>query len=193
MKSEEKRSERNAQLVKQCLTGNTEASDALIIENLPLVKETVKRVLNRWPGYNHLRDELLSEGEFILTKVVREMTEPPVSFHNLAITAMRNAFLKIFQGRHQPYYAEHRLRIDTSLDRLPQAVLARNCEALQSIEDREFLLSLCVSERERQVLSLYLEGGTPTSIAHAIRQTVAVVKHTMSRYRKRAAEMSRYC
>lgn len=179
------REERNAHLVELYLAGDEEAGNALIIENLPLVKTTVRHILNECPDYSHLHADLIGEGQLTLTRVVREMTEPPISFHNLIIQSVRMDILKCFQEKKKDIYYKEPRCLNASLDNLPADVLAVECPDLRLMEDREFLLSLCVSERERSILQLYFEGCTPKDIARALGCSSNSVSQTMGRFKSR--------
>lgn len=180
---------RNEELIQRHLDGDTAASDALITENLPLVRVTVRRMLKRWPGHSHLREDLISEGVLELTSYVRyRLTaplRPPKAFDNLVITIVRHAVLKVLQREEEPHSNTH-FYPSVGLENLPDSVLAVEDARFQQIEDQEFLLSCCQGRRQREILQLCFDGIPIDGIAQRLRTTVDAVKMTLRRFRQRA-------
>lgn len=176
--------EQNNQLIDRLLAGDVSARDELIIRNRPLIKATVQRVLLRWPGHNHLHDDLISEGYLALTQVVHDMVERPVSFRNLIISAARHAIQKMFQRHEEPYYNTHQ-HPKMGVEGLSDKLLATEDKAPQQVDDRDFLLAQCVNSREKAILRLYLDCHTLREIATQFGTTRWVIRRVIRRFRAR--------
>jgi len=147
--------ERNDELLEQYLAGSSEAGDLLITSNIGLVKATVRHVLRLWPNYRYLYDDLVGDGLFALTQVVRNLSAlPEVSFKNLVIGAVRLALFKVFERQECPHSGTFSNVEINSEDPL----LAVDCRDFELLELHEFFVARCLCEQDREILRLYLEG-----------------------------------
>jgi len=147
--------ERNAELVELYLAGDSEAADELIMNNIGLVKATVDIVLRLWPGYRYLYDDLVGDGLLALTQAVRHLTAPPeTSFKNLVIGAVRLALFKVFERR-ECRYTDTFSNIEINSE---DPLLAVECGDFELLEWHEFFGAQCLTEQDREILRLNLEG-----------------------------------
>lgn len=159
--------ERNEALAKELLAGSVTARDELIVINRPLVLTTVRRILRSHPHCRQPKSDLVGVGLIALVEAVDRLIEKgglnkPV--RNYLITAIRN---KVTSELHeQRDYYRHHQHVPT-YDSLPEATLAAEDKQLMRMENAESLDHQCKTDRERQILRLYLEGNKPAEIAEA--------------------------
>jgi len=171
--------ERNETLVEQLLAGDTSARDELIVINRRLVFTTVKRFLRTWPNFKHLHADLIGVGMVALVQAVDrliEIGEVKRPIRNYLISSVRFKLLsevvkEIEHLQSHQYVATY--------GEAPEHTLAVDDPIFGQIEDQEFLLSLCESERDREILTLFLGGKNPSDIIRSTDFTESIVWKTL--------------
>lgn len=184
--------EQNEVLIEQLLAGDTSARDRLIEINRPLVYTTVKRVLNIWIRFRHLRDDLIGVGMVALIQAIdrlKEIAEPERPIRNYLITAIRSKLKTELMGQDgdkgQVAHYQSIRYVDT-YSKVPEQTLVVTEPVFKQIENREFLLSLCESERDRKILILFFEGLRIIDIVEATGYTKNIVNKTLRQIRRKA-------
>jgi len=160
--------ERNEVLAKELLAGSQTARDEMIVINRPLVLATVKRILRSHPHCRQPKADLVGVGIVALVEAVDRLIakgglNSPV--RNYLITAIRSKVNSELSGQSE-YYSRH--QHVPAYDSLPEAVLSAEDPQLLRMENAEVLYKRCKTERARRILTLYLEGHTPSEIAEAV-------------------------
>ena len=174
-------------LIEQLLTGDRSARDKLIEINQPLVRTTVERLLNVWVSCRHLRNDLISEGMLILIETIGKEIERLEAggtrrpLQNYLITALRRRLIDELEKQASHYQVHQYVKAS-------EHALAAEDPIFTQIEDREFLLSLCESKREREILTLFLEGRNQVDISKETGYTENVVNKTFRQFRGKLRE-----
>lgn len=183
--------EQNEVLITRLIAGDVEARDKLIVLNQRLVFVTVDRTLRLWTNFQHFRDDLIGEGMLALVQAIdrlKSIGEAERPIRNYLITAIRNALVSELVGsrgeRGQVAHYQTTHYVD-SYHRVPEHVLAVVDPVFAQIENREFLLSLCETQREREILSHYLSGEKPVDIIKATEFSREVVHKTLRQFREK--------
>ena len=172
--------EQNETLIEQLLAGDTSARDKLIEINRRLVFATVKRFLHTWFNFKHLHADLIGVGMVALVQAVDhliEMGEMEQPIRNYLISAIRYKLLTEIERKEIKHLQSH--QYVTTYDEVPEHNLAVDDPLFSQIEDREFLLSLCESERDREILTLCLDGKRPSDIVRSTDFTESIVWKTL--------------
>ncbi len=181
----------NEILVTRLIAGDTSARDELIVLNQRLVYVTVDRTLLLWANFQHLRDDLIGEGMLALVQAVDRLTENgevarPI--RNYLITTIRNALITELigpkGGRGQVAHYQITHYVD-SYHRVPEHILAKDDPKFAKIDIHEFFLSLCDTEREREILTYYLAGKKPVAIIEATEYSRNEVHKTLQQFREK--------
>ena len=178
----------NETLVTRLFAGDLTARDELIVANQRLVYTTVDRVLRLWINFQHLHDDLVGEGMIALITAVDRLLkigEVARPIRNYLITAIRNRLITELIGQANHYQTIQYL---DSYHRIPESVLAENDPVFARIEDREFFMSLCETEREQEILSYYLAGQKPVDIIRRAGLSRAIVHNTLQQFRQKLKE-----
>ncbi len=174
-------------LIERLLTGDRSARDKLIVINRPLVRTTVERLLNVWVSCRHLRDDLIGEGTLILVETIGKEIERLEAggtrqpLQNYLITALRRRLIDELEKQASHYQVHQYVKA-------PEHALAAEDPIFTQIEDREFLSSLCESKREREILTLFLEGRNQVDISRETGYTENVVNKTFQQFREKLRE-----
>lgn len=171
--------ERNETLVEQLLAGDTPARDKLIEINRRLVFTTVKRFLRTWPDFKHLHADLIGVGMVALVQAVDrlvEIGEVKRPIRNYLISSIRFKLLTEVE-REIEHLQSH--QYVATYGKVPEHILAIDDPIFGQIEDQEFLLSLCESERDREILTLFFESRSPSNIIRSTDFTESVVWKTL--------------
>lgn len=171
----DKLARRNATLVEALLAGDPTARDEIILLNRPLVLATVRRMVRSRSNCRHPIQDLVGVGLVALVIAVDRLIEKnglnqPV--RNYLITAIRSR-VKSELWKQRLYYQHH--QHVPFYDSLPEATLALEDTARDSIDNTELFFSFCQTERQKQVLEMYLQGCPVNDIAITIgtsRQTI---------------------
>ncbi len=181
--------EQNEILITRLIAGDIEARDEMIVLNQRLVYVTVDRTLRLWTNFQHLRDDLIGEGMLALVQAVDRLItlgEAARPARNYLITAIRNALISELVGsrgvRGQVAHYQITRYVD-SYHRVPEHVLAEEDPKFTRIENHEFFMSLCESDRECEILSYYLAGKKPVDIIKATEFSREVVHKTLRQFR----------
>lgn len=180
--------ELNEALVTRLFAGDLTARDELIVANQRLVYTTVDRVLRLWTNFQHLHDDLVGEGMVALIMAVDRLLkigEVVRPIRNYLITAIRNRLVTQLIGQANHYQTIQYL---DSYHRIPESVLAENDPVFARIEDHEFFMSLCVTEREQEILSYFLAGQKPVDIIRRAGFSRAIVHNTLQQFRQKLKE-----
>lgn len=178
----------NEALVTRLFAGDLTARDELIIANQRLVYTTVDRILRLWINFQHLNDDLIGEGMIALVTAVDRLLkigEAARPIRNYLITAIRNRLITELLGQADHYLTTQYL---DSYHRIPEHVLAEDDPVFARIEDHEFFMSLCATEREREILSYYLAGQKPVDIIRRTDFSRAIVHNTLQQFRQKLRE-----
>jgi len=182
----------NDALITRLIAGDTTARNELIVANQRLVYITVDRTLRLWINFQFLEDDLIGEGMVALVTAVDRLNEigdaarPPV--RNYLITAIRNILISTLVGQRGEVNHYQTTQYLDSYHRIPEHVLAEEDPVFARIEDREFFLSLCETEREREILSYFLAGKSQVNIIAATEYTRHIVSDTLIRFRQKLKE-----
>jgi DNA-directed RNA polymerase specialized sigma subunit len=173
----------NEALVKRLLSDDSAARDELIELNFKLVQITTTRVLHSWPNFQHLRCDLEGVGAIALVQAVDRLRVVGVDqpIRNYLITAIRSKILR--ELAKQAEHAQHHQYVD-SYQKVPKHTLAVDDPTYAQIEDREFLLSLCDSPREREIVARFLDGEKAVEII-AAGHSYNVVHKTLRLFREK--------
>ena len=163
----------NNELYKLIITGDQVARDAMIINNYRLVLSIVENYIAGLPQFEHLRDDLVSEGLLGLTISVTVMAKnetipdsiDPTSFMSRSIRNQIGMFLRKDKSDDMPFK-------EPSESDEPEDM---------SDELDEEILSCC-SEDEKPIIELWTAGnsirdigdklGVPKTTVHRIIETV---------------------
>ncbi len=186
--------ELNEALVTRLFAGDLTARDELIVANRPLIYTTVDRILRLWINFQYLHDDLVGEAMLTLVLAVDRLVEigdvaQPI--RNYLITANRNRLITMLIGTHSSRGEVDHYQTTKYLDsyhRIPEHVLAEDDPVFARIEDHEFFMSLCVTEREREILSYYLAGQKPVDIIRRTDFSRAVIHNTLQQFRQKLRE-----
>lgn len=171
---------RNETLIEQLLAGDASARNELIELNRRLVFTTVKRFLCAWPNSKHLRADLIGAGMVALVQAVDRLTEigevkRPI--RNYLISSVR--FRLLTEVEKEIEHLQSHQYIGATYGGVPEHTLAVDDPIFGQIEDQEFLLSLCESERDREILTLFLGGKSPSDIIRSTDFTESIVWKTL--------------
>jgi len=189
----------NEILVKQLIAGDLLARDKLIEFNQRLVYTTVKRVLRVWHNFQHLRDDLIGVGMVALVKAVNRLLivgEAARPVRNYLITVIRSKLLTelIGQDGRRGQAAHYRMtQYVATYSQVPEHILAVTDRSFDRIENREYLLSLCESVREREIISHYLDGRSPGAIIANTGLSRNVVHKTFEQFREKLTKSQNAC
>ena len=178
--------EQNEALVEQLLAGDTTARNKLIEINRRLVFTTVKRFLGNWPDFRYLRADLIGVGMLALVQAVDrliEIGEVDRPIRNFLITSIRGYLLNELLRAEAEYNQFH--QSVGSYNEVPEHTLAVDDPAFDRIEDQEFLLSFCDSERDREILTLFFGGERLADIIRNTDYTENVVRKTLGLIREK--------
>ena len=185
----------NNALVTRLIAGDTTARDELIVANQRLVYVTVERTLRLWTNFQFLEDDLIGEGMIALVTAVDRLYEigdaaRPV--RNYLITAIRNKLIStLVDPRGEVNHYQTTQYVD-SYHRVPEHVLAEEDPVFARIEDHEFFLSLCETEREQEILSYFLAGKSQVDIIAATEYTRHIVSNTLIQFRRKLKESQEF-
>lgn len=172
--------ERNKTLVEQLLAGDAVARDELIEINRRLVFTTVRRFLRAWPDFKYLRADLIGAGVVALIQAVDrliEIGEVKRPIRNYLITSIR--FKLLTEVEREIEHLQSHQYIGFTYGEVPEHNLAVDDPIFSQIEDQEFLLSLCESDRDREILTLFLGGKSPSDIIRSTDYTESIVWKTL--------------
>jgi len=177
--------EQNKALVKRLLAGDTSARNELIEINRRLVFTTVKRFLSVWLNFKHLRTDLIGAGMIALVQAVDrliEIGEMKRPIRNYLITCIRCKLLTevIREIEHLQLH-----QYVATYGEVPEHNLAVDDPLFGQIEDREFLMSLCESERDRDILTCFLGGERASEIIRSTDYTESIVWKTLKLIREK--------
>lgn len=172
------------ELIKRLEAGETEVTDYLLDKYKPLVKRQA-RTLYLIGGEN---DDLIQEGMIGLFKAIRgfRMSEEN-SFYTFAELCITRQMYTAVQASKRKKHAP--LNCYVSLDEEPQAYTEQNPEDLmidqENLENRYDQIHQRLSDMEKLVLELYLEGKTYEQIAAVIGKNEKAVDNTIQRVKKK--------
>ncbi|MFG6333795.1 MAG: sigma-70 family RNA polymerase sigma factor [Lachnospiraceae bacterium] len=164
--------------------GETEVTEYLLDKYKALVKRQA-RTLYLIGGEN---DDLIQEGMIGLFKAIRGFrAEKEGSFYTFAELCITRQMYTAVQASKRKKHAP--LNSYVSLDEEPQILTEQNPEALvidqEDREDRYNQIHRRLSDMEKLVLELYLEGKTYGQIGAVIGKNEKAVDNTMQRLRKK--------
>lgn len=184
----------NDTLIARYHAGDPTARDELIVANQPLVYTTVDRTLRIWTNFQYLHDDLVGEGMIALVLAVDRLLlikDTDRQIRNYLITAIRNRLVSELvgsqSGRGQVDHYQTTQYLD-SYHRISEQVLAEDDPVFAQIEDHEFFMSLCETEREREILSYFLAGKSQVDIIATTEHTRHVVSNTLVQFRRKLRE-----
>lgn len=177
--------EQNEALVERLLAGDISARNELIEINRRLVFTTVKRFLRVWLNFKHLHADLIGAGMVALVQAVDrliEIGEVKRPIRNYLISSIRFKLLTEVE-REIEHLQSH--QYVATYGEVPEHNLAVDDPLFGQIEDREFLMSFCESERDRDILTRFLEGGKASEIIRSTDYTESIVWKTLGSIREK--------
>jgi RNA polymerase sporulation-specific sigma factor len=171
------------ELMERHRAGETEVAEYLLEKYKPLVKRQA-RTMYLIGGEN---DDLIQEGMIGLFKAIRYYRQEEGSFYTFAELCITRQMYTAVQAsnrkKHEP------LNGYVSLEEQPQMPTEQNPEALlidqENLEDRYDQIHKRLSNLEKLVLELYLEGKTYEQIATVIGKNAKAVDNTIQRIKKK--------
>lgn len=146
--------EENRGLFDSIIRGN-KAAQRLVEGNMAYVVNKVIRFLDEHPGFGYLKDDLVSEGFFVLTRLantLKEVGEDGFSPQALISVSLRNAFLDMIgKEREVPL-------TDVIVDNLKY-------DTTPTTDMRLDILACCLNGTEERIVQLRCEGLTDHRIA----------------------------
>lgn len=172
------------ELMRRLEAGETEVTDYLLNKYKPLVKRQA-RTLYLIGGEN---DDLIQEGMIGLFKAIRGFrTSGESSFYTFAELCITRQMYTAVQASKRKKHAP--LNGYISLDEEPQIYTEQNPEDLlidqENLENRYDQIHRRLSDLEKLVLELYLEGKTYGQIASVIEKNEKAVDNTIQRVKKK--------
>jgi hypothetical protein len=166
--TEPSRIELNDELHRHACQGDASAKQALIENNLALVKFKVDSFIRSRPDIVHLKDDLISAGSLGLVEAVDQLCQDPTIEKPSAYIAatITNAFSALLEGEVLIYYSRHtRRRARGTTRRLPEHTTFSEAANLSASEDesklfeiRDLVESCCKSGREQELIRLRQNG-----------------------------------
>ncbi len=172
------------ELIRKLETGEEEVMDFLLDKYKPLVKKRA-RTLYLIGGEN---DDLIQEGMIGLFKAIRGFRlSAETSFRTFAELCIGRQMYTAVRASHRKKHAP--LNTYISLDEEPQVFAKTDPESLlidqENLESRYDQIHRRLSDMEKRVLELYLEGKTYGQIASAIGKNEKAVDNTIQRLKKK--------
>ncbi len=142
--------EENEKLFRKILDGKR-AAKRLVEGNMAYVVSKVKSFLYEYTGFEFLRDDLISEGFLVLTRIAEnvaqngEMNEEDFSPQGMISVSLRNAWINM-------------IRVEREIP-LTDAIAETHIHSEADVVDLKLdILSCCENDRERQVVEYRCQG-----------------------------------
>ena len=170
--------EDNKRLYPLVAAGDADARRQMIEGNMSLVVTKVDAFLGEWPGFAHLRDDLMSAGFMGLTKAVNKMAagrrvRNPTSYLGSAIKREFDYLLESEAAIRLPHSSrfdalknDEELAAPTVTNTLPERQGAQS--SIGEVDVRDLFDSCCTCQEERIVLAMCEAQHTYAQIAKAI-------------------------
>lgn len=180
------------ELMKRLEAGETEVMEYLLDKYKPLVKRQA-RTLYLLGGEN---DDLIQEGMIGLFKAIRGFrASRERSFYTFAELCITRQMYTAVQASKRKKHAP--LNSYVSLDEEPQIFSEQNPEAMmidqEDLQDRYDQIHRRLSDMEKLVLELYLEGKTYEQIAIVIGKNEKAVDNAIQRVKKKLDKDEKRC
>lgn len=183
-RKEQYRNLTDEELVKRLEAGEEEVTEYLLNKYKPLVKRQA-RTLYLIGGEN---DDLIQEGMIGLFKAIRAFrTDGEYSFYTFAELCITRQMYTAVQASNRKKHAP--LNSYVSLDEKPQIFMEQNPEDMvidqENLENRYDQIHRRLSDLEKLVLELYLEGKSYGQIASVTGKNEKAVDNTIQRVKKK--------
>jgi DNA-directed RNA polymerase specialized sigma subunit len=148
----------NRELFQQIAAGSPQAKQRLMEGNMAYVVNKVDRFLDEIQGFNHLRDDLISQGFLVLARIAQKVekdgvvAEKDFAPQGLMSRALRNDFLKMVYGERQ----------------VPLTEAVAETLLYDTEDERDLkldILTCCENEVETEIVNLRCEGLVDHQIA----------------------------
>jgi len=171
----------NDRLYQLVASGDADARQQMITNNMPLVISLVESYLSSRPDYAYLQDDLVAEGFLRIVEVVEHFASGrkvsnPTSYLSRSIRRHIHKNAKQSQLIHTPPNINSP-RILTNLDASKMKMGDRS-RSTDSVDLRDILTACCESDDERAILNMREQGFTFREIARSIRVSLNTA-HTM--------------
>ena len=177
------------ELFERLLRGETEVTDFLLEKYKPMVKRQA-RTLYLIGGEN---DDLIQEGMIGLYKAIRTYRPDEGAFGNYAQVCVARQMYTAVQAsgrkKHEPL--NEYISLSEDLNLLLQEGPESRVIDQENLEKRYHLIDEQLSSMEKQVLKLYLEGGSYEEIAEEMGRSEKSVDNAIQRLKKKLKKVEK--
>lgn len=190
------------QLIAAAADGDADALTALIIRYTPMLKSVVANYYMAGAD----RDDLLQEATLAFIKAVKRFDpEKPAAFSTFSYGVAKKRILDVVKLSHGKKYSplndaapissefrDEDERTDFSDDAADERTPIDSYIEEENEERMSEAFRMILSEREREVLGLYLEGETYGEIGEKLSISPKTVDNTLSRIRKKLRDKKEF-